>query len=57
MGYLFKIILSKFNFIPSHKLVIIIYKYLCNSFKGFIYEFNFEDEIEKINKDFCFIYR
>ena len=56
IGYLFKIVLSKFNFIPSHKLVIIIYQYLCNSLKKFIKGMNLNDEIEKINKDFCFIY-
>ena len=56
ISYLFKIILSKFNFIPSHKLVIIIYRYLCNSLMKFRFELNFEDEIKKINKDFCFIY-
>ena len=57
IGYLLKIILSKFNFIPSHRLVIIMYQYLSNSFKNLIIEMNLNDEIEKINKDFCFIYR
>ena len=56
IGYLLKIVLSKFNFIPSHKLVIILYQYLCNSLKKLIKRMNINDEFEKVNKDFCFIY-
>ena len=49
-----KIVLSKFNFIPSHRLVIIINQYLCNSLKKLIKRMNLNEEIEKVNKDFCF---
>ena len=56
IDYLLKIVLSKFNFIPSHRLVIIIYQYLCNSLKKIIKKMDLNDEINKINKDFCIIY-
>ena len=56
IGYLLKIVFSKFNFIPSHRLVIIIYQYLCNSLENIFIEMDLNDEIEKINKDFCLIY-
>ena len=55
IGYLFKIITSNFNFFPSHKLIIIIFKYLCNSAKNFIRKLNFDKEIKEINNDLCIL--
>ena len=32
VSYLLKILISKFTFFPSHRLVLTIYNFLCNSF-------------------------
>ena len=48
VSYLFKIINSKFNFFPSHKLVLLIYYYLCASKINYC---NYENEIKTFNND------
>ena len=54
VAYLFKIIISNFNFFPSHKLVLIIYKYLSYSIWD---DENMSNYINKyingLNKDLC----
>ena len=54
VAYLFKIIISNFNFFPSHKLVLIIYTYLSYSIWN---DENISNYINKyingLNKDLC----
>ena len=57
ISYLFKIIKSRFNFFPSHKLILVIYYHLSNSVRNqTLLKSLVNDYIKELNKDLykCF---